>query len=159
MRTRNKTIFPYLIAATVGLFILFLAWAANHAATGGTDVTDRDYYSKGLKYNSTLVEKRAASVIGWKLQAELEPGILKLVLFDKEGDPVSGANGRVVFPEPGSNHARVFTLAEGAAGIYRLAIPADLTGEKLARIEFEREGARISRQLLINIPGASGTND
>lgn len=39
-------------------FLAFSSWAAYQAATRVSDVSDRDYYSKGLKYNSTLLEKR-----------------------------------------------------------------------------------------------------
>ena len=105
MQIKKKTVFPYLITAAIIFFILFLAWAANQAATGGTDITDRDYYSKGLKYNSTLIEKKAASVIGWKLISRLEIGRLEMSLTDKNNLPVSGADGQITFPEPGSNRS------------------------------------------------------
>ncbi len=152
MNIENKPLTPYFLAGLIVTFILFLAWSARQASTGGTDVTDPDYYSKGLKYNSTLIEKRAASVIGWAVRAELTPGKLALHLTDKDDGPVVNATGTATFPEPGGNRVRVFALQEFNPGTYLLALPQELTGERLARIDFEHGGARISRQLMLNIP-------
>lgn len=157
----KKSAIPLLLTAIIGIFILFLAWAGRQASTGGTDVTDSDYYSKGLKYNSTLVEKRAASVIGWRLDARLDAGRLVLSLADKDGAPVVDANGRIEFPEPGSNRSEVYPLEENQPGTYQLLLPKGLGREQLVRVDFERNGARINRQLLLNIPApsTSGPND
>ncbi len=152
MTQNKKSPIPVLLTVLILTFILFLAWAARQASTGGTDITDRDYYSKGLKYNSTLVEKRAAKVIGWSMKARFEPELLVLDLADKQKDPVSGAAGTIVFPEPGSNQSVEYNLQEVTPGRYQLSLPAQMTGERLARIEFELDGARINRQLLLNLP-------
>ena len=151
MTQNKKSRIPLLLTIVIGIFILFLAWSAKKASIGGTDVTDSDYYSKGMKYNSTLVEKRAASVIGWSLQAALQQSNLTLNLTDKNNAPVSGANAQATFPEPGNNRSRTFQLNESEPGTYLLTVPSDLDGEQLVRIEFERDGARINRQLLLNI--------
>ena len=111
MNTKNKSSIPALLALLIMVFILFLAWSAKQASIGGTDVTDSDYYSKGLKYNSPLVEKRAAKVIGWAIKARFEPGFLIVDLTDKQNTPVPGAAGIIIFPEPGSNRACLLRLA------------------------------------------------
>lgn len=151
MNQNKKSRIPLLLIFVIGIFILFLAWSAKQASIGGTDVTDSDYYSKGMKYNSTLVEKRAASVIGWSLQATLKQNKLTLNLTDKNNTAVTGASGQATFPEPGSNRFRSFQLDESVPGTYQLTIPTDLAGEQLARVEFELNGARIYRQMLLNI--------
>ncbi len=151
MNQNKKSKIPLLLAIVIGIFVLFLAWSAKKASIGGTDVTDSDYYSKGMKYNSTLVEKRAASVIGWSLQAALQQSNLTLNLTDKNKAPVTGASGQATFPEPGNNRSRTFQLDESEPGTYQLTVPPDLAGEQLVRVEFERDGARINRQLLLNI--------
>ena len=151
MTQNKKSRIPLILTFVIGVFILFLAWSAKKASIGGTDITDSDYYSKGMKYNSTLIEKRAASVIGWSLQAALQKNNLTLILSDKSSIPVSGANAQATFPEPGSNRSRSFPLVESEPGSYNLTVPADLVGEQLVRVEFERDGARINRQLLLNI--------
>mgnify|MGYP001308331389 CR=1 FL=1 len=152
MSNRKKSSAPLLLAAVIALFILFLIWAARQASTGGTDITDSDYYSKGLKYNETLVEKRAASVIGWHLQTELVNQTLKFNLTDRQGEPITGANGRLALPEATTSQDHELLLQEDGPGIYHVTLPQGLSGEQLVRIEIERDGARISRQLLLSLP-------
>ena len=152
MNNRKKSSAPLVLTAVIVLFILFLIWAARQASTGGTDVTDSDYYRKGLKYNETLVEKRAASVIGWQLQTELDNRTLKFSLTDREGTPISGADGRLSLPESTSSGRPEHSLREVGAGRYHVTLPQELSGEQLVQIDIEREGARISRQLLLSLP-------
>ena len=144
-----------MLASLIGCFILFLVWSARMASTGGTDITDRDYYSKGLKYNSTLVEKKAASVIGWQLKTRLTERKLTFTLVDKNNQPILAAHGTLELPEPGGNHALSIPLEEINPGNYHVELPLQVKGERLARVDFERDGARISRQLLLNIPSGS----
>ena len=146
-----KQFYPALIGALLGAFLLFLAWSAFQASTQGTQVTDRDYYSKGLKYNSTQVEKRAASTLGWQLNTRLVGHQLQISLSDGGGAPVSGASGRLnLYSRPGLDLLDL-PLVEAKAGQYRADLPSSVQGELSIRVEFERAGARIHRQLLITI--------
>lgn len=144
----EKSIIPLLLTIVISCFILFLIWSARQAATGGTDVTDRDYYSKGLKYNSTLVEKRAASVIGWKLETHLDDRLLILALTDKNNNPITGAIGQLIF---NNKNFGSLPLSEQKPGHYSIELPQNYSGELPVRVDFEKQGARITRQLLLNI--------
>ena len=70
--TRKKNIYPAMILLLISCFLIFSTWAAFQAAGLGSKVTDTDYYSKGLKYNTSQVEKRAAEVLGWNLETRLD---------------------------------------------------------------------------------------
>lgn len=129
-------------------FLAFSSWAAYQAATRVSEVSDRDYYSKGLKYNSTVLEKQAAAVLGWELHSELIDGILIQHLTNRSGEPVSGANGLLKLQH--REALLIVPLEEIAAGVYRAQLP-QLSGEHLIRAEFERDGARILRRLLLTI--------
>lgn len=143
--------YPGLIILLLGSFILFLAWSAFQASTEGTQVTDRDYYNQGLKYNSTMVEKRAAAAMGWQISPKLSEGKLLLRLSDRDGLPVSAANGFLhLYSRPGSDLQKL-PLSEIDAGLYRAELPVSIKGETTLRIEFERDGARLNRQLLLKI--------
>ncbi len=143
--------YPALIIGLLGSFILFLVWSAFQASTQGTQVTDRDYYSKGLKYSSTMVEKRAASSLGWQLTTEMENGELHFQLRDGTNQPVSGAHGLLnLYSRPDSDLLKI-PLEEIEVGRYRARLPQQLKGEVTVRLEFERDGARINRQLLVNL--------
>lgn len=145
-----KQFYPAFIVVLLGTFLGFSGWSAYRAATLGSQISDPDYYSKGLKYNTTLVEKRAASVLGWRIRSELSAGKLQVRLLDSQGLPVIGANGQltVFFPE---NPISALALTESDPGTYSLLLPSNLRGEIPARLDFERQGARINRQLLLNI--------
>lgn len=143
-----KNFYPVFICSLLLVFLVFSGWSALKANTPGTNVTDRDYYSKGLKYNSTLVEKRAASVLGWKINAQINTQKLQILLVDGDGTPVQGATGQLLIS---SQQQTTLPLTETSPGSYLVQLPATLTGEISVRVDFERAGARINRQLLLNI--------
>lgn len=146
-----KNFYPTLILILFGAFLLFSVWSAMRASTLGTQVTDRDYYNKGLKYNSTLIEKRAAGVIGWSLKTQITNHQLQIQLRNSEGQAVAGAVGQLSFFKQIHGQNLLLSLTETAAGTYQVELPADLQGELNVRIDFEYRGARINRLLLLNI--------
>lgn len=150
MATKSNP-YPCLILLLLGGFLCFSVWAALRAVDSGPQVTDADYYSKGLRYNDTLVEKRAATVLGWKISTRLVGRTLEFHLDDKEGQPVQAAKGMLMLHLPSGTSGTTFPLMEIDPGTYRLNLTENMTGEMNARIEFERGGARLNRQLLLNL--------
>ena len=148
---RKKTIYPTLIIMMIGGFLIFLLWSAYQAAGLGSKVTDADYYSKGLKYNTTQVEKRAAEVLGWNLETRLDGRTLEFHLIDHEGKVVDRAIGTLYLAIPGRAENIHLPLQEVASGHYRVNLGDKLNGTLQARLELEREGARLNRQLLLNL--------
>jgi nitrogen fixation protein FixH len=149
--TTKKNTSPLFIILLIGCFLGFSTWAAMRAIDAGPEVTDADYYSKGLKYSSTVLEKRAAAVLGWKVETRLIGRTLEFRLTDKEGHPVETANGDIFLYLPGSTSSKQLPLQETAPGVYIFNLTAGMTGETNARLEFEHNGARINRQLLLNL--------
>ena len=151
MAEKNSTIYPLMIIMVIGIFLGFLAWAAFQAAGLGSKVTDAEYYSKGLKYNTTMVEKRAAAVLGWNLETRLAGRILEFHLIDSSGISVDRAVGKLYLAIPGSAENIHLSLQEVAAGVYQVHLDENIVGAIQARLEFERQGARLNRQLLLNL--------
>ena len=149
--TKKKNIYPPLIMLLIGGFLIFLAWSAFQAAGLGSKVTDADYYSKGLKYNTTMVEKRAAEVLGWHLETRLSGSTLEFRLKDEKGDKVDRAVGALYLAIPGSAENIQLPLQEVASGHYQVNLGDNINGTIQARLELEREGARLNRQLLLNL--------
>lgn len=147
----NKHFYPLMILLLIGGFLIFLVWSAFHATGLGSKVTDSDYYSKGLKYNSTMVEKRAAEVLGWNLQTRLEGRVIEFYLTDQKGVEVDRAVGTLYLAIPGSAENFHLPLQEFTAGHYRVNLDATITGSIQARLELERQGVRLYRQLLLNL--------
>ena len=149
--TTKKNVYPFLILLLIGSFLCFSVWSAMRAAELGPQVTDADYYSKGLRYSSTMVEKRAAAVLGWKVSTQIIGRTLEFHLDDEEGQPVKSARGILFLYLPDKESSVQFPLQEIAAGVYQLDLISSMTGEMNARLEFELDGARINRQLLLNL--------
>lgn len=146
-----KRFYPIFILTLLGSFLIFSSWSAYRAATHGSEVTDREYYSKGLKYNTTMIEQRAASVLGWKLSSKLNKQQLQISLTDADGSPVVGAQGKLVFFQQAQVSNNSLLLNESSPGTYLAELPSRLRGSIAVRVDFERQGARINRQLLLNI--------
>jgi len=149
--TKKKNFYPTMIMLLIGGFIIFLVWSAFQAAGLGSKVTDADYYSKGLKYNTTQVEKRAAEVLGWNLETQLDGRTLEFHLMDQKGREVDRATGTLYLAIPDSAENIHLPLEEVSAGHYRVNLGDNINGTIQARLELEREGARLNRQLLLNL--------
>jgi nitrogen fixation protein FixH len=149
--TRKKNFYPTMIVLLIGGFLIFLAWSAFQAAGLGSKVTDADYYSKGLKYNTTQVEKRAAEVLGWDLETRLEGRTLEFHLIDSQGNGIDRASGTLYLALPKTAENIHLPLQEVAAGYYRVNLGDNINGTIQARLELERQGARLNRQLLLNL--------
>jgi len=142
---------PKLLLSLLGLFLGLLVWSALHAASLGSRVADSDYYRKGLQYNQDLVEKRAATVLGWRLATSLRGRSLSLQLTGRDGAAVARATGSLYLAIPGVAENIRLPLHEVAAGAYGVDLDPSLTGAIQARLELERDGARLYRQLLLNL--------
>lgn len=144
--------FPWLIVLLGAGFTALSAWSLYRAAHGTSAVTDADYYSHGLRYNQTLLERRAADSQGWQVAVTYAGDHLLVTLKDGGRQPVSGARGtltlfRAEFPRP-----EQLLLQESAPGRYQAQLNADLSGELTAEVAFERAGARLQRRLLLALP-------
>jgi len=148
---KKKNIYPALILLLLGSFLVFSSWSAFQAAGLGSKVTDTAYYSKGLKYNATQIEKRAAEVLGWNVETRLDGRVLDFLLTDSRGGTVKDATGSLYMAIPGSAENIRIPLEEVASGRYRLQLNNNINGTIQARLELEREGARLNRQLLLNL--------
>lgn len=151
MTATKKMLYPAMIMLLISVFLIFSGWAAFQATGFGSKVTDADYYSKGLKYNSSQVEKRAAEVLGWNLETKLNSRDLEFLLTDREGTGVTRASGTLYLAIPGSAENIQLPAQEVAFGHYRVKLADTISGTIQARLELEREGARINRQLLLNL--------
>ena len=147
----KKNIYPLFILLLIGGFLVFLVWSGFRAAGLGSRVTDADYYSKGLKYNTTQVEKRAAEVLGWSLETRLQGRAIEFRLADREGRGIMHATGSLYLAVPGAAENVHLPLQESASGIYQVRLDDSITGTIQARLELERDGARLNRQLLLNL--------
>lgn len=147
MKRPDATIYPLLICSLVVLFLGFTGWSIYRAVRAEPNVLDPEYYSRGLRYNQTLLERRAASSLGWKMVASLEGHRLVIDLAGADRAAVSGAKGSL--RPAGSTVFPTLSFRETRPGQYTARLPAQLSGDLRVRIEFERQGARLVRELLL----------
>ncbi|HVP37802.1 MAG TPA: FixH family protein [Candidatus Saccharimonadales bacterium] len=132
---RPEKLWPAAIVA-----VLLLVLAANvyvyHLATGkGAAVVEKDYYRRGVDWDSTVAHERASAALAWQLYWEVSPvdadggADLRVRLGDRSGRPLAGARVHV---------AAVNNLEAGAAREADLA--AGLPGEYSARLPLGRTG-------------------
>ncbi|MDF1578179.1 MAG: FixH family protein [Desulfurivibrionaceae bacterium] len=146
---RKAGLWPWLVIVIGVSFLAISGWSVYRAVTGGSRVTDPAYYSHGLKYNRTRIEERAAEALGWQLSTAMTADRLLVRLASAGAGPVSGCRGELLI----FTGAKRLTLAltEKEAGLYSVELPVSLTGSLTGDLTLQRDGARLSRRLLINL--------
>lgn len=150
MPTRNH--WPALIALLIAGFLSLSAWSFHRASRGASAVTDSDYYSHGMRFEKTLLEKKAAASLGWNMETSLNGRQLRILLKDSRQLPVTAARAELTMSGDSRGEVLRLLLAENAGGAYVVHFPATLHGELTARVDFERDGAHLSRQLILALP-------
>ena len=140
---------PWLIVALLSGFVVMSGWSFYRASREGSAVTDRDYYSHGLRYNQTLLERQAATSLGWQTTSQLQGRLLTIHLRDRDQRDVAGAVATLTLLGSGKAPSLDLPLREGEPGTSRANIPDDLHGEHPAEIAFQRDGARLNQRLLL----------
>ena len=131
------------------LFLGITAWSVYRAAVGVSAVTDPQYYSHGLRYEDTVLERRNAAAQGWIMKARLDGDELTIRLGDGKGTPVSGAVCEILL-RPGG-HPRRLGLVERTAGRYTVHLPPPREASPVqASLDCRLAGAAVHRTLLIN---------
>ena len=141
----------WLIGALMVGFVLLSAWSFRRAARESSAVTDADYYSHGLRYNQTLLERQTAASLGWQTLPQLEGNRVTIRLIDHDRQTVTGAAGTLTLLGTGTAHNLQFPLREVEPGIYRAELPGDVHGQLAAEVAFQRDGADLHQRLLLAI--------
>ena len=142
---------PWLLILIGCGFLALTAWSVYQAKQGTSDVTDRDYYSHGLRYNETLLERKAAESLGWSTQTVLQGHRITVLLMDAGKRPVTQARGKLTMMAPGGLDLKEYLLEEHSAGRYSAELPAELKGEHSLALVFERAGARLNKRILLTL--------
>lgn len=143
---------PWLLILIGSGFLILTGWSIFLASQRSSGVTDPDYYSHGLRYNETQLEQRTAASLGWRTDIELSGRRLTIQLRDRDQRPVSQAGGRLQLGGSGAQPTLDIVLTETQPGSYLATLPETLHGEQSAEISFLRDGARLSKRLLLSLP-------
>lgn len=143
---------PLLIVFLLAGFFALSAWSFHRAARGASAVTDSDYYSHGLRFDQTQLEQKAAASLGWGTQISLDSRQLRVVLTDRSQQPITAARATMTVIDGIRGETLRLALAESSGGTYSGQLPASLHGEQTAQVDFERDGVRLSKRLLLALP-------
>ena len=152
MNTTNIRWPAFLI--TLGLaFAAFSWWSLERAASGVSPVSDPNYYSHGLKYNSTNIEIQAAQALRWTLSSTLVGRVLAVHIEDANKLGISGATGTLIIQADGSMTRPLppLPLTDNGQGSYRVTIPASLPRTLSANLTLSKDQAPVQRRLLLNL--------
>ncbi len=141
----------WLIGVLLVGFVLLSAWSFRRAAKESSAVTDADYYSHGLRYNQTLLERQASASLGWQTTPQLEGNRVTIRLFDRDQQAVTGIEATLTLLGSGTAHNRRLPLHEDEPGLYRAELPGDVHGDLAAEVAFQRNGASLHQRLLLAI--------
>ncbi len=149
-RTRSIQLWPMIIVGLIVLFLGLTFWSIRQANQGVSAVTNDKYYSHGLRYNETQLEKQAAEALGWTMNSVLSGRQLVTGVTDKQGQSVPGLTlNAVIYPGKGEPIRQ--TLAATGDQTFILKIPANLSGQITIQLQANREGAGLSKTLLVNL--------
>ena len=147
----KKRYTPWILLLIGVGFLGLTSWSIYRAGHETSDVTDRDYYSHGLRYNKTMLERKAAESLGWTTAIELTGKGIVISLKDKAGQPVTGADGELTLFSTNQEPFVTIALTEATTGYYAARLPAGRRGQLAAEVSFDRDGVRINKRLLLAI--------
>lgn len=126
---------PWPVVIVLFFLVVFFANALLvYKATSSWNglVTDK-YYKEGLAYNDVIRDQDAQNALGWTLSLTHDlradqVGRVRLVLNDRQGGPVTGAEGRARFFRPTTEgYDQNIILKESKPGVYvgslRISLP------------------------------------
>jgi len=132
---------PWAFAGAMLLVVavnLGMVWAALTTFTG---VTVSRAYERGRAYDQVLDEAARQRALGWQAQVALDGGALRVVVRDRDGQPVSGAiQGVLRRPLEGTDLP--LQLAASAPGAWAATIAAPQPGQWEARLTLTGPGGQ-----------------
>lgn len=152
IRMKPFNVWPWLLIALGLVFTGLMGWSIMRASTRVSAIADRDYYTHGLHYGHDQQAQQRAEELGWRFSLDYRDDVLDVLLTSAGGDPVSGAEGEILFDGGGDRKLRQ-SLTEVATGRYRAELPDGMVGFKEVHLILSRDGARLERRLLLNRAG------
>lgn len=142
---------PAFIIALVLAFAAFSWWSFLRASSGVSAVTDPEYYSHGLRYNGTALEREAGEALGWRIHQRVAGRVLTMRVEDAHQQGVPGCRGVITFPDERSAARPLppLEVSELGAGRYRAEIPATLPQTLAATLTITKGQATLQRRLIL----------
>lgn len=137
----KKSPWPRIIIAFFIVVFSADGFLIYQAISGFEGLTEENYYEKGLRYNDVIQREKR---VGWRIElsftADPKTEIAnkaKVVIFDKAGAPVGGANVKVLLRRPATDSFdREFELVpSGCAYHGDISIPVNGLWDLAVKVE------------------------
>lgn len=140
-----------LLSIAIGASFTILYFAQSD---GGPQVIP-DYYEKSVSYDELYDARQASIELGWEVDVRLTGAQGELMVRDRAGDPVSGAQGTLTFYRPSlADAVDSVELSEraGDPGLYDFEDAAKLRGYWDLKIKLERGEEAFIKMLRTSVP-------
>ena len=143
-------------AFLVCLFLAFAAitcWSLERAVSEVSPVVDPNYYSHGLRYNSSALELQTARALGWRIDPELDKGVLTIRVQDEHKVGIAGCRGHLTLltKTPERETVNPLTMIDRGNGRYTVEIPPDLPTPVAASLTLTKDQATVQRQMFLSL--------
>lgn len=154
---KKRSAWPLTIAVFLGVVFAVNFTLLYLALSSDDGLAEKDYYEKGLTYNSTLLNEKE---LGWDIELSFDgtPGArpahsVNVRIYDRAGAGLEGAAVKVTLRRPTSDrYDRVFDLAGSGAGpSYSGAIAIPLPGIWDLRVTAGKDGHEMEKTFRIHV--------
>jgi nitrogen fixation protein FixH len=142
---------PIAITTVLATTVAANIWVMRIASDDPSFAIEPDYYRKAVEWDSTLVQARQDSILGWRLTPELQVVAatgktqLTATLTDSTGAPISGAVVKVsALPVARANEVHEVTLAAAGAGEYMAQLDSRREGRWELRFDVRARSVRFT---------------
>ena len=136
-------IWPFIIVGLLGLSVVAESIKMVYATNDPAFAVEPDYYNKAVHWDEAQAARAASEALGWRAVLEAGREELLVRLFDRDGEPLSGAEVQVeAFHNARANRVVKGALAPAGPGLYAMTHPFGRPGIWEYRVVAERNGER-----------------
>lgn len=157
---KHPMFWPLAIVALLFANVVFHVSVAIYAAQDPSVAYEDDYYEKATHWDDYAAQRARNTELGWNLRIRSSPDgtpgeqVVRVLLADKNGQPIDGASVSVVtFHNARSADRLTGTLkADGQDGEYTIDLPMRRPGIWEFRLHVDKDGEVFTKILKGEIP-------
>ena len=135
-----------------GVIITVNGYMAYVAVTSWTGLLARNGYVASQDFNGVLAERRRQDEIGYKSELRYVPNEMRLVMRDRDGQPLTGLKVELLVGRPAhENDDQKVTLLEGEPGVYGKSLQLAAGQWNIDVIAIDTSNRRYHRPVLLYV--------
>lgn len=139
--TRQSRWIPWSFVAFFAIVVGVNAVMITLGVKSFSGLSTDDAYRRGLGFNREIARAEAADGLGWRFDATLADGVLRVTAAAADGAPLARLDLTALLERPAeSGHDITLHLRESADGQYQAPVTLPLTGIWDLRLHASRDG-------------------